>query len=156
MRTAFVIFKVEDSLFGIDIQHIVSIEKVSEITDLPQMPEFIQGIINIRGSIVPVIDAPKLLFNQDIQINENTRLILTDVNQLTFALRVPRTNEILDIDKEVIKPVNFMGSSVDLLQGTVLQEGRIISIINLEALLSSIQHLDTVRSKIAQITVPSS
>ncbi|PLR99050.1 chemotaxis protein CheW [Bacillus sp. T33-2] len=156
MRTAFVIFNVGDSLFGIDIQKIVSIEKVSEITNLPQIPEYIQGIINIRGSIVPVIDSPKLLFNQNIQINENTRFILTDVNQLTFALMVPRANEILDIDTELIKPVNLMASSVDLLEGTVLQGGRIISIINLESLFSSILHLDTVRSEIAKITVPNS
>jgi purine-binding chemotaxis protein CheW len=148
LKSTFLVFNIGNSLFGIDIQHIVSIEKVSNITDLPQMPEYIKGIVNLRGQIMCVIDSSKLLYNHSIPIDENTRFILLEINRTTVALMVPKTNEILDIDLELIKTVDSIGTTVGVLKGVALLENRMISIINLEELFSTIEDLESIQRQI--------
>lgn len=144
MKSSYVIFHVGENAFGIEIQYVISIEKVTEITCLPQMPDYIKGITNIRGQMKCVVDSSTLLFNQSIEIDESTRFLLLDINESNIALMVSNTNEILSIDEEEIKPIDSIGTSSEIFTGVALKEDRMISILNIETLLLKLESLETV------------
>ncbi|KQL52804.1 hypothetical protein AN964_04230 [Heyndrickxia shackletonii] len=144
MKSNYVIFRVGDNDFGIEIQYVISIEKVTEITCLPQMPDYIKGITNLRGQMKGVIDAATLLFNQSIEIDESTRFLLLDIHQSDIALMVSKTNEILSIDEEEIKPIDSINATSEIFKGVALIDNRMISILNIEKLLSTLDALETV------------
>ncbi|MEK5389814.1 chemotaxis protein CheW [Margalitia sp. FSL K6-0131] len=144
MKSNYVIFRVGDNDFGIEIQYVISIEKVTEITCLPQMPDYIKGITNIRGQMKGVIDAATLLFNQSIEIDESTRFLLLDIHQSDIALMVSKTNEILSIDEAEIKPIDSINATSEIFKGVALIDNRMISILNIEKLFSTLDALETV------------
>ncbi|MCT8138088.1 chemotaxis protein CheW [Anaerobacillus sp. CMMVII] len=147
MNTNFVLFTIDSGTYGIDISNIISIEKVSETTPTPQMPDYMVGIINIREQVMPIIDCKKLLFSQSSDINENTRYILIETKHTTIALMVESTNEIINFDTSLIKPVHLLGSSNQTyLEGVVLLEDRIISIINTTELTAAIEDLKNIQA----------
>lgn len=149
LKTNFVLFNIENGTYGIDINHIVSIEKISEATTTPQMPDYMRGIVNIRGQVMPIIDSKKLLFNQFTCIDQNTRYILIETDQTTIALLVGDTNEIINIDTSLIKPISLLGSSnsVTFLKGVALLDERLISIIDIEQLISAIESINQLNYK---------
>ncbi|RXI96715.1 purine-binding chemotaxis protein CheW [Anaerobacillus alkaliphilus] len=140
MNTNYVLFTIGSSTYGIDIKNIVSIEKVSETTPTPQMPDYMVGLVNVRGQIVPIIDCTRLLYNEGSKVDQNSRYILLETEQATLALLVESTNEIITFDSELIKPVNLYGtsSSQNYLEGVALLEDRIISIIDIEKILANV------------------
>ncbi|MGV3463664.1 MAG: chemotaxis protein CheW [Heyndrickxia sp.] len=144
MKRSYVIFRVGENHFGIDIQYVISIEKVSDITCLPQSPDYIKGITNARGQMKCVIDSATLLFNQSIEIDENTRFLLLDLDPSNIALMVSRTNEILSIEEEEIKPIDSIGTPSDIFKGVAVVEDRMISILDIEMVLSKLEALETV------------
>lgn len=144
VKSNYVIFRVGDNDFGIEIQYVISIEKVTEITCLPQMPDYIKGITNIRGQMKGVIDAATLLFNQSIEIDESTRFLLLDIHQSDIALMVSKTNEILSIDEAEIKPIDSINATSEIFKGVALIDNRMISILNIEKLFSTLDALETV------------
>lgn len=79
MKRKFVIFNVGQEEYGIDIENVLSIEKNSQVTSLPQTPNYMLGIINIREQVLPVIDSNYLLFNKNLKIVEDTRLLMLEV-----------------------------------------------------------------------------
>jgi purine-binding chemotaxis protein CheW len=148
MNTNFVLFNIEGGTYGIDINNIVSIEKVSKTTHTPQMPDYMVGIVSIRGQVLPIIDSKKLLYNQASQIDQNTRYILIETEHTTIAFMVESTNEIINFDPSLIKPVSLVGSSSSqsFLDGVALVEDRIISIINIQELISSLDNIEKIKT----------
>ncbi|PKR86433.1 chemotaxis protein CheW [Heyndrickxia camelliae] len=146
MKTSYVIFRVGENDYGIDIQYVLSIEKVTDITCLPQTPDYIKGITNARGQLRCIIDSGILLFNQSIEIDEHTRFLLLDLEPSNIALMVSKTNEILSIEEEEIKPMESMGTSTDIFKGVALLDERMVSILDIETLLSKMGILEIVSS----------
>lgn len=140
MKTNFVLFSIEGGTYGIDINNITSIEKVSETTPTPQMPDYMLGIVSIRDQVMPIIDCKKLTFNQSSNIDENSRYIIIDTDKTTIALMVESTNEIINFDTSLIKPISLLESNSknNFIQGVALLENRIISVISINELISSI------------------
>jgi purine-binding chemotaxis protein CheW len=151
MKTNFVLFTIESGVYGIDINNIVSIEKVTETTPTPQMPDYMLGIISIRGQVMPIIDSKKLLFNQFSNIDQNSRYLLIETSNTTIALMVESTNEIINFDKSLIKPINLFGTSnnQNFLEGIALLDDRIVFIIDTNQLSLSltIEDIETIKQK---------
>ncbi|KAA0549966.1 purine-binding chemotaxis protein CheW [Bacillus sp. BGMRC 2118] len=146
---SFILFKVLDSCFGIDIQRIVSIEKNSVTIPIPQSPSYMMGIVNIRGQVVPVIDSYRLLYNREMQINEETRYILIDVSDFTFALMVESTNEIMNINLDEINPVHMINDDeISFIEGIALVNERLISILDIDKMLITLREMNPVEVKI--------
>jgi len=138
MKRTFVLFNAKQSVYGIEINKVVSIERFSEATSIPQASDYIIGVVNIRGGIVPVVDSHFLLYHEHLQANEETRYILLEVQGSNVAFMVENTNEIIDIDDDVIKPVGMIEGS-RFVEGVSLIGGRIISILNSEGMISSMK-----------------
>ncbi|MCP3764741.1 chemotaxis protein CheW [Domibacillus sp. A3M-37] len=133
------------------IQNVVSIEKVTEPTNLPGTPEYMNGVVNIRGQLIPVIDMSTLLYNQPIQPSEDTRYILVETNGTIIAFMVEKASEIVHIDEDQVKPVNLLGINIGtFIKGVAVKENFNVTILDTEELLSSLADIDLIRAQIAE------
>ncbi|MBL4933469.1 chemotaxis protein CheW [Clostridium paridis] len=100
----FLTFKLEKETYGIEIKYVIEIIGIQEITEVPQLPDFIKGIINLRGRIIPVMDV-RLRFKKNfVEYNDRTCVIVVDINNLSLGLIVDGVSEVISIKQEDIVP----------------------------------------------------
>ncbi|MGN0607397.1 MAG: chemotaxis protein CheW [Oscillospiraceae bacterium] len=91
------LYYINDVLYGIEIQYITEIIGIQPITIVPKVPEFIKGVINIRGKVVPVISIRNKINQPEIPYDEKTCIIVVEVDELTVGLIVDRVREITTV-----------------------------------------------------------
>ena len=97
-------FWMDRQLFGVPITEVVQIIGMQEMTELPELPDYIKGIISLRGQIIPIVDA-RLRFGRKAQTyNDRTCIIITHVRGSDFGLIVDEVDEVTDILPEQISP----------------------------------------------------
>jgi len=97
-------FKIENEEFGVNIEEVQEIIRLPEITRVPQAPFFVEGVINLRGNIIPVIDLRKR-FELDATSKTNaTRIVVSNVNGKTTGIIVDSVSEVLRLPKDAIEP----------------------------------------------------
>ncbi len=138
----FVTFTIDNEDYGINIMEVQEINRVSTITRVPKAPSFIDGVINLRGEVIPVIDIRKRFELTPKAIDERTRVIITDLSGKKTGLIVDRVNEVLGIPKSNIEPtpdIILSNAGSEFLQGVgKVDEGkRMILIINVDKILSA-------------------
>lgn len=106
-------FELENECYGIEIKHVTEIIGIQKITTVPEMPDFVRGIVNLRGKIIPVMDV-RLRFNKPFRdYQDRTCIIVIDINELSIGLIVDRVSEVLTIpSREVVTPpeLNIRGN----------------------------------------------
>lgn len=132
----YVIFRLADESYGIDIDHVENIEKHTEITRVPYTKKYIQGIINLRGNIIPVINVRKRFKLATKEADKDSRIMIINHNDLKVGLLVDASSEVLQIGKESIEPApKVTGADDEYVSEIGKDNGRIIMIIDLERLL---------------------
>jgi len=97
-------FNVGEEVFGIEIEYVTEIISMQPITKIPQIVDYIKGIINLRGKIIPVIDI-RLKFKKDsIKYDDRTCIIVIDTQDIIVGLIVDKVSEVMTIDDEDIAP----------------------------------------------------
>ena len=91
------LYYINDVLYGIEIKYITEIIGIQPITIVPKVPEFIKGVINIRGKVVPVISIRNKINQPEIPYDEKTCIIVVEVDELTVGLIVDRVREITTV-----------------------------------------------------------
>lgn len=100
----FLTFNLGDEIYGIEIQYVTEIIGLQQITKIPEVAEYIKGIINLRGKIIPVIDM-RLKFNKPaIAYDDRTCIVVVDTQEMVVGLIVDKVAEVLSIDDENIAP----------------------------------------------------
>lgn len=98
-------FNIGDEEYGIEICYVTEIIGIQEITTVPEMPQHIKGIINLRGTIIPVIDIRVRFNRQDTDYNDRTCIIVVNLNDMTVGVIVDAVQEVADIDEScIVKP----------------------------------------------------
>lgn len=97
-------FWTDKELFGIPISDVVQIISMQKITSLPDFPDYAKGIINLRGSIIPVIDMRIRLKKPEAEYNESTCIIVTNIRDTYMGFIVDTVDEVADISSENITP----------------------------------------------------
>lgn len=113
IKGRFLTFLIGKETFGMDIRHVTEIIGVQPITSMPDMPEYIRGIINLRGCIIPIMDVGLRLKMPRRDYDDKTCVIVTDFNNITFGLVVDSVSEVVTIpDENVLKKpdIGFSGS----------------------------------------------
>ena len=105
-------FSLADEEYGLEILKVREINGIMDITAVPQMPDFIKGVINLRGKVIPVVDLRLKFGLESIEYTEATCIIVVDVGTLTGII-VDTVQEVLDIEDEQIDPPPPLGASVD-------------------------------------------
>lgn len=100
----FLTFALGQEVFGIEIRYVTEIIGMQPITGLPEVPDYIKGIINLRGKIIPVIDV-RLKFKKDaIEYDDRTCIIVIETSNLSVGMIVDNVAEVISIDDENIAP----------------------------------------------------
>jgi len=140
MTDKYMTFKIADEYFGIAIQNILEIVELQKITEVPDMPVFVKGVINLRGKIIPVIDLRIRFHIEEKEYNDRTCIIITEINGTAVGFIVDEVDEVADIpEKNISEPPDF--KSADGKEkyikglGKVGEEVKII--LNIEKLLYS-------------------
>lgn len=101
----FLTFALGKETYGIEIRYVTEIIGIQAITELPELSEYVKGIINLRGKIIPVMDV-RLRFKKECkEYNDRTCIIVIDINNLSIGLIVDSVSEVLSIDeKDIVEP----------------------------------------------------
>ena len=133
----FTIFKIGDEIFGIGIDRVVEILKVQKIFTIPGLPEFLSGVMSVRGNIVPVMDLRRRFGIKPAGNKE--RIIIVRYGQEKISFLVDDIKEILSLTPEEIRtpPSIFKGFKTEYLTGLGKHGERIIILLNIDNLLTS-------------------
>ena len=134
----FISFAIGDDQYGVDIMAVREIKGWSEITHLPKQPDYVRGVLNLRGVIVPIIDL-RCRFGQGL--TEATPLhivIIVQIGSRQVGLLADRVLDIVSLDASQIQPVPRIarGARVDFLSGLVTVDSAMIALIDLSNLLT--------------------
>jgi len=139
-----VVFQLAGQTYGIDIASVFEIIKMEAITRVPRTPDFIEGVINLRGKIIPVIDLCKR-FNLDRpEITNSSRIIIVDVGGNTIGMIVDAVSEVLRITEDSIEPPPPMihGIEAAYLRGIAILGDRLIILLNLEKIFEDSERIE--------------
>ncbi len=103
-KDKFLTFILDNEFYGIDICYVTEIIGLQTITELPNLPEYIKGIINLRGKIIPVMDVRLRFKKAAIDYNDRTCIIVFDVADISIGLIVDSVSEVVSIREEDIVP----------------------------------------------------
>lgn len=133
-----VAFKLEEEEFAIDIYQVHEVLKMVPVTPLPQAAHFIEGVINLRGEVIPVIDLRKRFELPVQERNDQTRIIIVEIEEHKVGLIVDFVTEVLRLSSEAIQPppARVAGAGNDFIQGIGRIEGRLLIILNLAKILT--------------------
>ncbi len=134
-----VAFYLEEEEFAVEIQQVKEVLKLSKITPLPQALEFVEGVINLRGEIIPVIDLRKRFDLGAVEKNENNRIVIVEINGSDVGLIVDAVNEVVRLPEDCIHPApaDVAGARTDLIKAVGKKENRLIIMLDLESILST-------------------
>jgi purine-binding chemotaxis protein CheW len=136
--TEFISFAIGDDQYGIDIMAVREIKGWSEITHLPRQPEYVRGVLNLRGVIVPIIDL-RCRFGQGVtEATPMHIVIIVQVGSRPVGLLADRVLDIVSFELTQVRPVPRIAqaSQVDFLSGLVSVDGAMIALIDLNNLLA--------------------
>jgi purine-binding chemotaxis protein CheW len=145
----FVVFRLESEQYAIPVEHVISIEKMMVPTIVPQMPDYMVGVVRIRGELVPVLDTRKLLYERPFEETDKTRLVVTATEDISVAFIVDEAKEILDIPKEAVKQVNMLAyQQTPYFIGVASLPERLITLIDLNQLFTHLEGAKVIKEHI--------
>ncbi|BDG36695.1 purine-binding chemotaxis protein CheW [Geobacillus sp. 44B] len=145
----FVVFQLEREQYAVPIEYVISIEKMVEPTIIPQMPDYMVGVVRIRGELVPVLDTRKLLYERPFEETDKTRLVVTMAKDISVAFIVDEAKEILDIPEEAVKQVNMLAyQQTPYLVGVASLPERLIILMDPNRLFAHLEEADEIKEHI--------
>lgn len=133
-----VIFKLGSEEYGVDIMQVKEIGPYKQAVRIPNTPSFIEGVINLRGEIIPIVSLKKRFSIEIEQITDQTRIIVVNVNEKQIGFIVDDASEVLTITSDQIDPAPTIVAGVDreYISGIGKLEERILIILDLNKLFS--------------------
>jgi len=131
-------FRLGEDIYAADIMRIKEIIRPQKLTTLPKSPAFVEGVLNLRGTVIPVIDLRKRFDFAVSTRDRNTRLLIVTVGRRLLALEVDEVTEVITVHVKDIKPppqvVNGVNS--EYLVGVCLAKDSLIMLLNLDKVLT--------------------
>lgn len=124
--------------YGINILNVQEIIKPTDITAIPKAPSHIEGVINLRGRVIPVINLRKRFLLSGQEGSTTTKIMVVEVNGKTVGLLVDSVNEVLRINPETIEPPPALtpANHAEYISGVCKMTGRLVILLDLEQLVS--------------------
>lgn len=128
-----VVFGLAGELFGIEIAAVQEIIRMQNVTKLPNMPDFVEGVTNLRGKVIPVMNLRKRFHLPDAPQTATTRIIVVEMNGTVAGMVVDAVHEVLRVSADQIEPLREVRSSVDAeyLLGVAKVDERLIILLDL-------------------------
>jgi purine-binding chemotaxis protein CheW len=135
-------FMLGSSIFAVGILGIKEIIEYGDLTVVPRMPEFVRGVINLRGAVVPVVDLTVRFGGEATTVTRRTCVVIVEIEddgeQQVIGIMVDAVNEVLEIPADQVEPAPAFGASIraDFIQGMGKVEGRFIILLDVRRVLS--------------------
>lgn len=135
-------FGIRDEYFGISIDTVKEILEYSNVTAIPLMPDFVKGVLNLRGEVVPVIDLSLRLGKGPTEVKERTCIVVLEIpyeqELVTLGALVDSVTEVIDIDTSAIEPAPTFGARIkaQFIHGVVNVDGQFVILLRGEKALS--------------------
>jgi len=127
-------FKVNDQEYSLDIMSVREIRGWSKATPLPHSPPYMQGVINLRGSVLPIVDLSIRFGLAEREVSPRDVIIVVNVDDQTVGLLVDAVVDILSINTDAIDPPPEMGDNTTrFVDGLIIQNDRMIRLLSLKA-----------------------
>lgn len=138
METQIVIFELGEEYYGVNIATVESIIKPQAITKMPQAPAFVEGITNLRGQVIPVIDLRKRFALSTVEETKDTRIIVVAIETVTAGIIVDAVTEVLRVSDDAIELTPAMVSAVDaaFITGIAKVGDQLIVLLDLSKILN--------------------
>ncbi len=132
-------FVIDNEEYGIDILKVQEINRVLEMTQVPSSPDFVECIINLRDRIVPVVDLRRRFNLPSIEKDNQTRIIVVDINDKTVGFLVDRVHEVIRIERASIEPTPDLVTNVQTryITGVAKLDDRLLILLDLDSVLST-------------------
>ena len=136
--TQFVIFKVEDEDFGVEITNVREIIKPQQILKVPNTPKYIEGIINLRGKVHPVFNLRKKFHFEQKEFDERTKIVIVSVSNISVGFIVDDVSEILRVEEQNMEepPAVITGAHRKFIKKVGKVGDRMVIILDLDLMLS--------------------
>jgi len=154
----FLTFRLDGEVFAFDISKVREVLEYGTITKIPQTPDILKGVINLRGSVVPVIDMRVKFGMGEVEKTVNTVTIITEIeidNEVTMiGAMVDSVSEVMNLDSEHIEPPPSIGTQLntDYIKGMGKKDDQFIIILDIEKIFS-MDELEIVQQAGQQVPV---
>lgn len=132
-----VTFKLGNEEYAVDILKVQEINRMVEITPVPNSPPSLEGVINLRGKVIPVLSLRAKFFLPQKEVSGQERIMILDIQGFTTGLVVDGVSEVLRISSETVDPPPPMASSIsaEFIGGIAKTESRLIILLDIDRLL---------------------
>lgn len=113
MEQQLVVFELANEFYGVDIASIESIIKLQPITVVPHAPSFVEGVTNLRGTVLPVIDLRKRFDLPEVSETKNSRIVVAALDEVKIGMVVDAVSEVLRVPQESIEPTPPLVTGID-------------------------------------------
>ena len=133
-----VVFGLGDEEFGVDIIQVQEIVRLQEVTKIPNAPAFVEGIVNLRGKVIPLIDLRKRFGFANVEHDDESRIIVTSFNENLIGIIVDNVSEVIRLQEEQIEPPPNIVAGVgrEYIQGVGKVEDRLVVLLELDRILN--------------------
>lgn len=151
-----VVFTLAGESYGVDIAKVSGIERMQEITRVPRTPPYVEGVINLRGRVIPVIHLRKLFSLDEGEITKETRIVVVDIGGQPIGVQVDEVTQVLTIPSETIEPPSAVIASADAdyLLGIAKLKDKMIILLDLDKLLTQRQASQLAEFNASQAEAP--
>jgi purine-binding chemotaxis protein CheW len=131
-------FNIGEEEFGVDILKVQEINRMLDVTRVPSAPEYVDGVINLRGKVIPIIDLRRRFSMGRKEHDKNTRIVVVELSGRVVGFVVDAVSEVLRIPRSVTEPPPpiVAGIQSDYVTAVGKLEGRLLILLDLEKVLS--------------------
>lgn len=130
-------FNIGSEEFGVDILKVQEINRMVDITRVPQAPHYVEGVINLRGKVIPIVDLRKRFNLEMKEYDKNTRIVVVDINGSVMGMIVDAVSEVLRLRASTIEPPPDIvtGVNSDYIKGVAKLENRLLIFLDLSKVI---------------------
>jgi purine-binding chemotaxis protein CheW len=149
-----VTFQLGQEIYGVDIMDVKRIVGLREVREIPNAPPYVEGILNLRGVVTPIINLHKRFMFKTVELSDDDSLlsgfVIIEINKMIIGIMIDKILRVVTIDPVHIQPPPKMisGIGVEYIQGVVNDEGNYIIILDIQKLFNpkELQQLSTIKS----------
>jgi purine-binding chemotaxis protein CheW len=145
----FVTFTLNEEEYAVDILSVQEINRIIEITRVPNAPPHVEGVINLRGKVIPVINLRRKFGFPETEHRDSSRIIIMDIRGITTGVIVDAVSEVLRIPSSIVEPSPPMSSEENAryIKGLAKLDNRLIILLDIDRLVDDVEeNIETERN----------
>lgn len=140
----FLTFFIDNECYGLNIAHVKEIIASMNITNVPKTPDYIKGVINLRGTVIPIVDVRLKFGMAEREYDINTAIVINEIDNVSIGFVVDRVEDVLSIKHSALTEAPKFGSSVDtsFIENVAQIDKNVVMILNLKKIFEQDELVD--------------